>query len=394
MKIDKRNIRHWVYLCLFASNVVAARLVRPFLWRKGPKQVVLYGHKLNGNLLAIYRYLRARPGGIDVVFLTMDPGYHRELRESGEASVLAIGPASIRILALAGAVISDHGLHALQLLLGSEGLKFFDVWHGIPFKGFDAEDFRLQHRYDETWVASPSLAKLYIERYGFHASKVRATGYARTDCLIRRDEDIDVIKFRLGLDGSKAGKIVLFAPTWKQDVHHRSIFPFGVDEQDFLSALSALGGRVGATFVLRAHLNSAAVVDYNLERIVYLPHARYPDTEQILLASDILVCDWSSIAFDFLLLDRPTIFLDTEAPFAKGLSLDAGYRFGAIVSDMDGLLRRLERYLVDPDRYTREFSGKCAEVKARVYATCADGNAAARCVARLGEHLALSGPSR
>jgi CDP-glycerol glycerophosphotransferase len=102
------------------------------------------------------------------------------------------------------------------------------------------------------------------------------------------------------------------------------------------------------------------------------------------------VCDWSSIAFDYLLLDRPTIFLDVEAPFAKGLSLDTGYRFGAIAGDMEELLQWLERYLLDPARYTQEFSAKCVEVKVLVYDTCADGNAAARCVARLDECLAAS----
>jgi CDP-glycerol glycerophosphotransferase len=127
---------------------------------------------------------------------------------------------------------------------------------------------------------------------------------------------------------------------------------------------------------------------------VALPHAKFPDTEEILLVSDILVCDWSSIAFDYLVLDRPTIFLDVEAPFAKGLSLDAGHRFGAVVSNMDALLERLERYLVEPECYTREFSAKCSEIKARVYDDYADGNATARCVARLGQHLAPAGTSR
>src|SRR5690606_40302310 len=60
-------------------------------------------------------------------------------------------------------------------------LRFFDVWHGIPFKGFDADDFRVQHRYDECWVASPLLRDLYIQRFGFEPQRVVATGYARTD---------------------------------------------------------------------------------------------------------------------------------------------------------------------------------------------------------------------
>jgi CDP-glycerol glycerophosphotransferase len=95
-----------------------------------------------------------------------------------------------------------------------------------------------------------------------------------------------------------------------------------------------------------------------------------------------------------LVLGRPTIFLDVEPPFAKGFSLDAGHRFGAIAGSMDQLLGLLERYLLDPAAYTREFAGKAAQVKARVYGDRADGHAAERCIARLSAVLARAGSSR
>jgi len=40
-----------------------------------------------------------------------------------------------------------------------------------------------------------------------------------------------------------------------------------------------------------------------------------------LLASDVLICDRSSIPFDHLLLDRPTLFRDLPAPSRNGFSL-------------------------------------------------------------------------
>jgi CDP-glycerol glycerophosphotransferase len=395
MKIDKANLAHWRYLMLFGLNVAIALLLRPFRRRPSRNRVILYGHKLGGNLLAIYRYLRASPeSGLDVAFLTMDPDYHRELVARGDSCLLAISPRCIPWLVTADAIVSGHGLHALQPMLSLSDLKFFDVWHGIPYKGFDADDFRVQHRYDEVWVSSPLLRQVYIERFGFPADIVHVTGYARTDRLVHRIEDPVEIKRRLGLDPSSSDKLVLFAPTWKQDARNRSLFPFGLDEQAFLGALSELGERVGAKFLLRAHLNSGDVANHGFGHIVALPHAKFPDTEEILLVSDILVCDWSSIAFDYLVLDRPTIFLDVEAPFAKGLSLDASHRFGAVVDNMDTLLERLERYSIEPERYALEFSAKCSEVKARVYDGYADGNATARCVARLGQHFATDGSSR
>ena len=63
-----------------------------------------------------------------------------------------ISPLSIPVLARAGALVTDHGLHCLSLLVRLGGLPAYDVWHGIPFKGFDADDFRAQHRYRECWL--------------------------------------------------------------------------------------------------------------------------------------------------------------------------------------------------------------------------------------------------
>jgi CDP-glycerol glycerophosphotransferase len=388
MKIDKWNPVHWLALSLFGFNVVFAILLR---WFRRPRVrgcVILYGHKLNGNLLAIYRYLRAdRGNGFDVHFLTMDRKYHHELRRRGQSSLLAMSPACIAVLATADAVISDHGLHILKLMLGRTNLKFFDVWHGIPFKGFDADDFRLQHRYDEIWVASPLLARMYVERYGFDAAKVKVTGYARTDRLVRRDEDTHAIKRRLGLDGADVGKIVLFAPTWKQDAHGRSIYPFGLSEPEFQGTLSELAQRMGSTFVVRTHLNSAVGKGGAWPHIECRPHASFPDTEELLLISDILVCDWSSIAFDYLLLERPTIFLDVAAPFAKGFSLGPEYRFGPVVPTMAEMVRLLDRYLQRPSDYDSRFGAKAREIRQSVYGEDAQGASTKNCVVRLSRRL-------
>jgi CDP-glycerol glycerophosphotransferase len=325
-----------------------------------------------------------------MAFLTMDPAYHRQLRQQGVCSVLATSPSAIRWMATADAVVSDHGLHAMQGMLGTTDLKFFDVWHGIPFKGFDAEDFRVQQRYDETWVASPLLAAMYMEKFGFPPARVVVTGYARTDRLVRgRGEDRAEIAKRLGLP-EDAGRIVLFAPTWKQDDQTRSLFPFGTSPEAFCEALSDLAVRNDVTVVFRTHLNSGlqAATTGAWPRLASLPPALYPDSEEVLLASDILVCDWSSIAFDFLLLDRPTIFLAVEPPFAKGLSLDAAYRFGAIANDMQGMLTLLERYMGEPCRYDEDYGARAAGVKRLVYGDFADGNSAQRCVERLKNALA------
>ncbi|MCG8277389.1 CDP-glycerol glycerophosphotransferase family protein [Stenotrophomonas sp. NLF4-10] len=381
MKIDKHNPVHWLLLTSFAIQAITGLILRPFMRKSA---IVLYGHRLNGNLLPLYQGCSA------AVFVSMDRTYCRALQRNGIRSQWACSFGAAMLLARTRVLVSDHGLHSLEPLLPSyrkAGLKCVDVWHGVPFKGFDADDFRLQRHYDEVWVASESQRQLWIRKFGFPPGIVHATGYARVDRLIRPDMGPATAKQRLGLKPETCGKTLLFAPTWRQDDKGRSIYPFGCTEQTFMGALSTIAARHGATVLLRSHLNSDAMVAVLQPNILQLPSRDYPDTESILLASDILICDWSSIAFDFLLLDRPTLFLDVPPPFRKGFSLGPEYRFGAVIGDLSELLQSLETCLVAPERYWQHHQAGHQSTKLAIYGECADGNATQRCVNRLNAIL-------
>jgi len=297
--------------------------------------------------------------------------------------VCTVSPGSIRWLARAGTLVSDHGLHSLQLLLGRSGMRFVDVWHGIPFKGFDADDFRIQHRYDECWVASDSQRRLWVDRFGFEAARVVPLGYARTDVLVNAPPPREELLRAFGLESRGGTRFVLFAPTWKQDAQSRSIFPFGEDAEAFIGRLAAACASAGATLLVRKHLNSGDGQAAAPDHVVHLPYAVHPDTEALLLLSDVLVCDWSSIAFDYLLLQRPTIFLDVAPPFEKGFSLGPEYRYGEIVGSLDALIEAVVRALRQPEAVRRAQAARASAVREDIYGDRADGRAAARGADRL-----------
>jgi len=385
MKIDKRNPRHWFYLAAFTVASLFALVLRPLVSRHGPPLVLLYGHKLNGNLMSLYA-LGDQPA-CEFLFLTMDPAYQRELRADGMRSVLAFSPAGVRALARARAIVSDHGLHVLSWLPRLGLLRFADVWHGIPFKGWDARDFLVQHTYDEIWVSSALLRRYYVERFGFHEAQVHVTGYGRTDRLVRADEDLAPLRRRLDLPDGR--RVMMFAPTWQHGTGTRSIFPFDSPADAFLAMLADVCRAHDTICLFRTHLNSG-VGELPLPADVFrcVPQQAWPDSEGLLLLSDLLVCDWSSIAFDFLLLERPTIFLDVPAPFPKGFTLGPEYRFGAVVASVDALADRLARYLAHPEQYAAEHGEQARRIAAAVYDDMADGHAAERYLARLQGLLA------
>lgn len=384
MKVDKRNPAHWLLLAGFWLQAALGLAWRLFL-RSRQGIVVLYGHKLNGNLLALQRHLLANPeAGLRPVFLSMDRDYLRELRGQGIDVCWASGPASADLLARAQALVSDHGLHALgpwRALYQKLGLRFFDVWHGMSTMEYRPQDASARHGYDEIWVASELYRIVYTTRFGFDEEKVVVTGHARTDRLVAKTENRLALREQYGLPIDR--KLILFAPTWKQQSSTRSIYPFECKKIDFLEGVSEVAIRHGASIVMRSHLNSGDIADEGAKNLYMLPASRYPDTEAVLEMCDILVCDWSTIAFDWLLLDRPALFLDVEPPYPLGGFLGSEFRYGEVVPNYHGLLRSLGDVLNDPGGYWNRHGTHHQTAKDKFYGGMADGRASQRCINRL-----------
>lgn len=349
---------------LFSVLVVISR---PFAKKRSKYLIVLYGHKLSGNLKALYQEVltKNRPD-FDIYFLTLDPDYGKQLRQSGISALACNKLTDMLKLRDASVIVTDHGLHGLIILLKLTSIKFVDVWHGIPFKGFDKHDFKVQHQYDAVLVSSEKLKQIYVRKFGFEKSRVFITGYGRTDLIFRASKNISSTKtlFNIPDDGRK---ILLYAPTWRQDDKKRNIYPFGLSEKTFIDSLKKICIANNAIAIIRMHLNSDSSHQELPDPLYIRTQSFYPDTESLLAISDILLCDWSSIAFDYLVLDRPTIFLDVPPPFLKGFTLGPEYRFGKVVNNMGDLEYYLNIYAQSPEQYTTEFGSYHAGIKREIY---------------------------
>ena len=137
-----------------------------------------------------------------------------------------------------------------------------------------------------------------------------------------------------------------------------------------------------ATLVIRSHLN-ASISAMTYDNVRYCSMKDFPDAEGLLLHTDILICDWSSIAFDYLALDRPTIFLDVEPPFKNGFSLGKEYRFGEIAYDLSSMILYLEKALQDSAAYGTRQGVVHRAITSKIYGDTTDGKAASRQLDRL-----------
>lgn len=117
-----------------------------------------------------------------------------------------------------------------------------------------------------------------------------------------------------------------------------------------------------------------------------MPSNQYPDTEELLSEVDILVTDWSSLAYDFMVLDRPMIFIDTKPPFQGEdiirRSNPAG-RFGEVIKERDEFDKTIKRYLESPKAYLKKHKKSLEDMKRMAYGSKADGKATERYYKRL-----------
>jgi CDP-glycerol glycerophosphotransferase (TagB/SpsB family) len=204
----------------------------------------------------------------------------------------------------------------------SRNARLLNLWHGIPFKAieFDITSGPLATVYRSPWWSPVRLA--FLDRFrrpdllltvspfltercfrsAFRVGSERCLtlGYPRTDILFDPVER-DALLAGVGVDA--ASIVIGYFPTWRDDGRD-FLGEAGVSFDEIDADLRA----AGRTLVFKAHPNFAPVTPKGTSwtNVVILDPAI--DLNDILPACDVLVTDYSSVAFDFLLLDRPIVY--------------------------------------------------------------------------------------
>ena len=201
-----------------------------------------------------------------------------------------------------------------------EGQVFLETWHGTPLKKlfFDIEEVmsanplnKLQiyeKSRDWDYLISPNRFRtdVFESCFMFDRDKIIETGYPRNDPMHSDhiEEDMEKIKEKLNLPKDK--KIILYAPTWRDDEFYGSgkyKFTLKLDLQKMQEELSD-----DYIVILRTHYYIADILDISeFEGFAY-NFSKYPDIVDLYLVSDILITDYSSVFFDYAGLKRPMLF--------------------------------------------------------------------------------------
>jgi len=199
-----------------------------------------------------------------------------------------------------------------------EGQLYFQTWHGSPLKRIAHDrphlDFFNWHHRRQLLIArdgwdyllsqsefcSQSLSSAF--RYD---GPVMELGYPRNDLMLA-DDAADVrrrVRRSLGIEDHQ--RVVLYAPTWRDNLRVGRIF----DKVLYLDPHEVVERLDDAVVLVRGHYNSVrAAENVDPDRRV-IDVTRYPDIADLYVAADALVTDYSSVFFDFVLTDKPMVFL-------------------------------------------------------------------------------------
>ncbi|RBM33446.1 hypothetical protein DLR62_19365 [Vibrio tarriae] len=227
--------------------------------------------------------------------------------------------------------------------------RYIQCWHGTPLKkiGLDVEydknslhskrflDFAFKldsSRYD--YIVSPSIYATDRFKTAFclgNNVKIIEAGYPRNDdlCLLASDNKYrSNLKRKLGIDNKK--KVILFCPTFRDELYRLDV------KSIWYQSLLTISKIIGEDWVIifRSHYYDASEIP-NFDNIINV--SKVFSVNDVFLASDCLISDYSSVIFDYSILDRPIYLFakdyDKYNNSTRGMYFDISKKYGFNIYD-------------------------------------------------------------
>lgn len=309
----------------------------------------------------------------------------------GVEHVVANTPEYLDLVARAGYLVNN--VNFPNHLVKREGSVHVMTHHGTPLKrmGLDLRyahhasrrhDFAAMLERSRRWdfsVSSNCHSTLVWERVYPVPFETLEVGYPRNDALANAtEEDAQRLRARLGITPGQTA--VLYAPTHRE---YRSGFEPALD----VGRLAAALGDDHVVLARQHYFYDADPLVRDLHRAGrLLDVASHASVEELCIASDVLLTDYSSIMFDYAVLDRPIVIHAPDWDVYRELR---GTYFD-LLAEPPGAVARSDDELLDVfasgAAYDAESGSTRAAFRAR-FASLDDGRAAERVVRRvwLGE---------
>ena len=238
---------------------------------------------------------------------------------------------------------------------------YLQTWHGTPLKklGYDITqeggnamnnlgEIRKKNDKDVrrySYMLSPSefctekfKSAFNIKGLGREDIIIQA-GYPRNDFLFKYTEN-DIKRVRKALDLPLDKKVILYAPTWRDNQHEVGqgyTYSVGMD-------FDRLQRELGDEYIIlfRAHYFVTNSFDFAAHPGFVVNVSEYDDINELYIISDMLITDYSSVFFDYANLKRPILFYMYDLDFYQNNLHD----FYIGLDDLPGDIIQTEQELI------------------------------------------------
>lgn len=267
-----------------------------------------YGRGFGDNLRPIAEELLRRDKDLKLVWLTAGENAADSLPE-GITAVDYNSLDRIKELSTAKVWIDNCRKGARQK---REGQIYVQTWHGFALKriekdvcdtlGDGYEEYARRDSAQTDLIVSDSRFMTEVYRRAFwYDGEIREFGSPRNDALINGDEETcKLVRSRFGLP--EDCRIVLYAPTFRVD---KSMEPYSIDYARLRkSCEERFGGRFAVLIRLHPNIMKQAE-ELSFDNETAFDASTYQDMQELLSAADVVITDYSSLMFDFMLTRRP-----------------------------------------------------------------------------------------
>ncbi|MCF2613241.1 CDP-glycerol glycerophosphotransferase family protein [Fusobacterium perfoetens] len=260
--------------------------------------------KFSGNCRNIYEYLKEKKYSFYLVELQKKQNYNF-IKNYNFYNLKGIYH-----LATAKYWFADSGF--LSFLPKRNEQKNIQLWHGAgAFKKFGFAELRDKNiKYNKNKfksidllsVSSDKIIDIYAEAFGIEREKIKNLGIPRADIFFKENEKLRVKEeFFNKYTNLKDKKIIMYAPTFRDN--DKGNFNLKLDINLMKEKLEKLD------YVLLLRLHPSIKKDnIQVDNKFSFNFGDYPQVSDLLIASDILISDYSSIIFEFSIMKKPILF--------------------------------------------------------------------------------------
>lgn len=311
-----------------------------------------FGTAVSDNTKSVFDYVQQHHPEIEKIWIVDEPSKYqldgcRFVKRNSISSLKYILTAQIAVMN------QGYGDFCAVNLLG----RCFKVqlWHGIAWKkimrdaipqksGIDSMLFNYVNQYD-LYIAPSDIYKETVKTaFGAKDEQILLCGQPRNDLLFDDEFCKSCHESLLKYTGQKNKKIIVYMPTFRDKTNE--VFSFC--QNDTIEKMKSLAEQYNFIVIEKSHYKSYERMrsnDANQLQFVYtLPTL---EAQTLLAGADMLITDYSSCFFDFVVRNKPIIHYAYDYDYYKNMDRGLYYPIeevsaGSVAYTVDALLKAIQ----------------------------------------------------